>query len=167
MLAERMSLIVTLENTRSAAAELFFFFPMWKPSTCKCSGDVVLHLNVHKESRQSERHVALAAQADVMEACRAWRKPWWIENKAVGPLIQKMAKTQLANCLWFWMTQWCFWIMYIRWRMKQSTWGCFFFFFIGPWPDWMASSGMILCPKNLPFSSWTTILREAISGSRI
>lgn len=42
-----------------------------KLSTCEGSGDVVLDLDVHKESRQSERHVALTAQADVMEACRA------------------------------------------------------------------------------------------------
>ena len=31
----------------------------------------------------------------------------------------------------------------------------------------MASRGRILCPRNLPFSSWTTSRREAISGSRI
>lgn len=42
-----------------------------KLSTCEGSRDVVLDLDVDKESRQSERHVALTAQADVMEACRA------------------------------------------------------------------------------------------------
>lgn len=41
-----------------------------KLSTCEGSGDVVLDLNVDKESRQSERHVALTVQADVMETCR-------------------------------------------------------------------------------------------------
>lgn len=42
-----------------------------KLSTCKGSRNVVLDLNVDKESRKSERHVALTAQADVMEACGA------------------------------------------------------------------------------------------------
>lgn len=46
-----------------------------RPSTCKCSRDVVLDLDVHKERRQSERHVALAVQADVMETCRPLNKP--------------------------------------------------------------------------------------------
>lgn len=41
-----------------------------KLSTCEGSRDVVLDLNVDKESRQSERHVALTAQADVMKTCR-------------------------------------------------------------------------------------------------
>lgn len=42
-----------------------------RAGTCECGRDVVLDLNVHKESRQGERHVALTAQADVMETCRA------------------------------------------------------------------------------------------------
>lgn len=42
-----------------------------KPSTCEGSRDVVLDLDVHKESRQSERHVTLTAQADMMETCGA------------------------------------------------------------------------------------------------
>ncbi len=45
-----------------------------KPGTCKGSRDVVLDLNIHKEGRQSEGHVALTAQADVMETCRALKK---------------------------------------------------------------------------------------------
>lgn len=65
---------LVLINMHSIAAEIFFSFVKThseKPSTCKCSRDVVLDLNVHEQSRQSERHVALTAQADVMETCRA------------------------------------------------------------------------------------------------
>lgn len=45
-----------------------------KLSTCEGSGDVVLDLDVDKESRQSERHVTLTAQADVMKPCRTKKK---------------------------------------------------------------------------------------------
>lgn len=60
-------------NMYLIAAEGFFLLQKQseKPSTCKCSRDVVFDLDVHKESGQSERHVALAAQADVMKTCRA------------------------------------------------------------------------------------------------
>lgn len=42
---------------------------MREPRTCKGSGDVILDLYVDKESRQSQRHVALTAEADMMETC--------------------------------------------------------------------------------------------------
>lgn len=67
------SLTVTLA-TRIHSQQRFSSFAKTqskKLSTRKGSRDVVLDLNVHKESRQSEGHVALTAQADVMEACRA------------------------------------------------------------------------------------------------
>lgn len=59
-------------NMYSIAAEALSFAETQskKQSTCKGSRNVVLDLDVHKESRQSERHVALTAQAYVMETCR-------------------------------------------------------------------------------------------------
>lgn len=66
------SLTVTLA-TRIHSQQRFSSFAKTQSkrlSTRKGSRDVVLDLNVHKESRQSEGHVALTAQADVVEACR-------------------------------------------------------------------------------------------------
>lgn len=59
------------------------------PSTCECSRDVVLDLDVHEDGGQSERHVALTVQADVMETCGPKNKP----QSGSGPLMQTLPET--------------------------------------------------------------------------